>query len=182
MRLAGIRTVVRPGMTLFLDAIRRRNAHPDLVPMLDRLLEANASLAGLMTGLLDLVVDDDPDVLDAKVAMLESFGCGVRTAQTAERVAALLRERVPDIVVSDHHLGEGLSGLSGLTLLQGLERSHPAIGGVLITADVSDEALRAYAAPEKPVLYKPVDLDALKQAVDDVASRRAGSAVERIGT
>jgi|GEM_PF-2184717 len=147
--------------------------------MLDRSLEANASLAGLMTGLLDLVVDDDPDVLDAKVAMLESFGCGVRTAQTAERVAALLRERVPDIVVSDHHLGEGLSGL---TLLQGLERSHPAIGGILITADVSDEALRAYAAPEKPVLYKPVDLDALKQALDDVASRRAGSAVERIGT
>jgi|GEM_PF-3699887 len=41
-------------MTLFLDAIRRRNAQPDLVPMLDRSLEANASLAGLMTGLLDL--------------------------------------------------------------------------------------------------------------------------------
>ena len=117
-------------------------------------------------GLRALLVDDNADVRDGMRAMLESVGCEVRATDGAEAVPAMLDAAPADVVIADHHLG---AGQSGAELLERLHGTHPEVRGVLITADVSNEALRSRRFPSRPVLYKPVSVAALKRVLGGVS-------------
>lgn len=48
-----------------------------------------------------LLVDDDPDFLECHRLLLESAGYGIVTASDPDQAWQLLRERTPDLVVTD---------------------------------------------------------------------------------
>ncbi len=94
-----------------------------------------ASLADLRV----LVVDDDPDTLEALRQLLEQAGARVAVAaSTPEALAALSRAR-PDVILSDI----GLPGEDGLSLIRRV-RAMDADGEASIPA----AALTAYTQPE----------------------------------
>jgi CheY-like chemotaxis protein len=119
-----------------------------------------------MTRPLVLVVDDDPDILDAVCDILQGEGYRVDRArhglEALDRVAA---ER-PDLVLLDLMMpvmdGEGFAR----TLR---ERGERAIPTVVISAD--GNPLRAKAVGAQGFLAKPFDIDALLSEVAALAGR-----------
>jgi signal transduction histidine kinase/ActR/RegA family two-component response regulator len=94
--------------------------------------------AATLDGLRVLVVDDEPDTLEALSAALTGYGARVRTAlSTREALASLDRGDV-DVLVADI----GMPGEDGYTLVRELRGRPPDRGGRIPAA-----ALTAYARP-----------------------------------
>ena len=84
-----------------------------------------------------LLVDDEPDILDTLQRLVEVVmpDVGVVTAGSgAEALRALERGRV-DLVLSDYKM----PGMDGLELLSAVQRRHPGIRRVLLTAFQAEE-------------------------------------------
>ena len=126
-----------------------------------------------LKGLDVLVVDDEPDARALVGAVLEQCGSVVRTVGSAAEALAAIRERVPDVMVSDI----GMPTESGYDLMRKI-RALPADQGGNIPA----AALTAYARAEdrnKALsvgflmhVPKPVDPGDLMNVVAELARSR----------
>ena len=127
----------------------------------DEAPRAEADLAGLAA----LVVDDDPDVLDGMRRTLESWGCEVRTAGSADEAVERLADEtfVPDVLLCDYRLGDGANGIALAGRLRTGSRPSPAI--IVITGDSSRERLAEIDASGFELLHKPVAPSALREAI-----------------
>lgn len=96
-----------------------------------------------------VLVDDDDDLRSMLVLILESLGHPVRQARDGAQALGLVRESVPDLVITDL----SMPGLNGLELIERLRRRHPNLKFVLITGD-SEYA--AGSEPEHPKTGGPV--------------------------
>ncbi|WP_329603567.1 response regulator [Acidiphilium iwatense] len=112
-----------------------------------------------------LIVEDDPKIR----SLLDLFltEAGHRTAAARDGAAALAlvaRERLqPDLILTDYNLPGNVNGLQlAATLRQRLRRPVPAI---LLTGDISTDALRNIAGEDCVALHKPVRLTALTSAI-----------------
>ena len=109
-----------------------------------------------------LVIDDEAVVLHVLTEILGAAGYEVEAAETAERGLELLADFAPNLIVSDVLM----PGLSGLDLLEIVDRRHASLPVVLITAagtyDVLTEALAHGAAG---LVTKPFTHDQLVDAV-----------------
>ncbi|WP_108127481.1 PAS domain-containing hybrid sensor histidine kinase/response regulator [Saccharospirillum mangrovi] len=109
-----------------------------------------------------LVIDNEPQNVDALVTLLQRWGCQTDFAHGSDEA---LNAPTPDLVLLDYHLGETETGLSLYPRL--LARWNDSVPGILITAH-PDEQLRAQAEQlglgflRKPV--KPAALRALLRA------------------
>lgn len=103
-----------------------------------------------------LVVDDEPDICDAMVALLESLGHEAVAATGSS--AALAQQGRFDAVLMDFSLGEALDGLDLIDRLRARQQGLPA---ALITADQGAEMERRAAERGVPVLDKPLGLATL---------------------
>jgi len=118
-------------------------------------------VARRVSGLV-LLVDDDPDVASASQFLFELEGHEVLVASCATEIARLIeqRARIPDVVVSDYHLGDSGTGIDAIAAVRSLAgRIVPAI---LVTGDTSaqiDEAVERVGHCR--VLNKPVSPDRL---------------------
>lgn len=104
-----------------------------------------------------MIVDNDPDVLSLLTQSLEAQGYLVRAAPdgaSAMRLAAQEAIR-PDILLTDYHLVHGMDGLHLLAGLRALLR-HP-LPGIVLTGDVSPQAVAALDGADHVRLSKPVD-------------------------
>jgi len=124
-----------------------------------------------MTHPLVLVVDDDPDILDAICDILE--GEGYRVARARHGVEAL--ERVdaepPAIILLDLMMPV----MDGLAFAQAL-RERPGKEGipiVVISADGNPQ--RAASVDAAGYLAKPFDIDALLSQVAQMTSTQASA-------
>jgi YesN/AraC family two-component response regulator len=84
-----------------------------------------------------LIVDDEPLVLQASAAMVRSFGFTVRTAKDGFVALQMLRDVLPDIIISDLRM----PNMSGFELLSIVRRRFPhiptiGIGGEFILASM----------------------------------------------
>jgi CheY-like chemotaxis protein len=77
-----------------------------------------------------LIVDDDATLRVCLSAVLGSFGYGVRTATDGFSALALLRQEIPDIIVSDLNM----PGMSGFEFLSVVRRRFPAIQVIAMSA------------------------------------------------
>ena len=113
-----------------------------------------------------LVVDDEDTVRETLSDFFESMGCAVRTAATASEGRRAAAAHAPDVVLADLRLPDA----SGLTLLEALRADDPELGVIMLTghADVAT-AVRAMQQGALDFLEKPVDLDALRAAVERAA-------------
>jgi CheY-like chemotaxis protein len=81
-----------------------------------------------------LIVDDDPAVRACLSAVLGSFGYGVRDAADGFSAIALLRQEIPDIIVSDLNM----PGMSGFEFLSVVRRRFPDIQVIAMSAVAAD--------------------------------------------
>jgi CheY-like chemotaxis protein len=124
-----------------------------------------------MTHPLVLVVDDDPDILDAICDILE--GEGYRVARARHGVEALERVEAepPAIILLDLMMPV----MDGLAFAQAL-RERPGKEGipiVVISADGNPQ--RAASVAAAGYLAKPFDIDALLSQVAQMTSTQASA-------
>jgi CheY-like chemotaxis protein len=78
-----------------------------------------------------LIVDDEPLVLETSAAIVRSFGFTVRTAPDGFAALKILREVLPDIVISDLRM----PNMSGFELLSIVRRRFPHIPTIGISGE-----------------------------------------------
>jgi len=115
-----------------------------------------------------LVVDDDATIRETLVEFFETFGHTARGASTASEARAMATEHAPDVVLLDLRLPDA----SGLLLLDALRADDPDVGVIVLSgfADVPT-TVGAMQRGAVDVLEKPVDLDALADAVTRAGER-----------
>jgi CheY-like chemotaxis protein len=113
-----------------------------------------------------LVVDDDPSVLATYRRLLSRVGYRTVTEQDPLKVLANGRvQRQVDLLLLDYKM----PGMDGLSLLAGLRRKECHAHCILVSAFLNDN-VRHQAANlgVARVLEKPVDVDSLRQALDEL--------------
>jgi len=117
-----------------------------------------------------LVVDDDPDTLEALRQLLEQAGAGVVTApSTGEAMAALERSR-PDVILSDIGM-PGEDGISLIRRVRALDAERPIPAAALTAYTQDEDRERALRAGYQVFLPKPVDPGVLTAALARLAGR-----------
>ncbi len=135
---------------------QRAEARPAAAPE-----DAPAGLEGRIV----LLVENDADLRQALVLVLETWGCQVLEAETAEAALELIDELgiLPDRALIDYRMG---AGMDGLALADRLVAAHGPLPLRLITADRSG-ALARVAAGRYGTLHKPIDTKALAAFLQD---------------
>lgn len=112
-----------------------------------------------------LVVENEPDSLDALGALLKGWGCAVSLACSEPQAieACSDTEARPDLVIADYHLDKGLTGDNVILALRA--QLGERIPGIIVTADRSQALLSALANLDLPVLHKPVKPESLRELV-----------------
>ncbi len=107
-----------------------------------------------------LIVDDDPDVLDALCDALKHEGYSVRGARDGIEALESIEERRPDLVITDLMMPT----MTGWELLGALhdDPELSTIPTLIITAARAPVAPKASAG----IFNKPLDLDGLLRAIN----------------
>ena len=120
-----------------------------------------------------LVVEDDTQVRELLTLLLSNAGHRVVAAPDGPSALGLVARGVvrPDLILTDYNLPNGMDGLAVTAKLrEALGRQLPVI---MLTGDISTEALSAIAARHCPQLNKPVKPAELMQAIQDRLPRSA---------
>ena len=123
-----------------------------------------------------LVVEDNPVNLELVAALLESEGCGVILAETADVSLRLAATERPDLIVMDIQL-PGISGYEATRRL----KADPATAGISVVAltahAMRGEEARAREAGFDAFLTKPIDTlafrEMLRRFLGDVRGNQA---------
>lgn len=132
-----------------------------------------------------VVVDGDPAGLKATQTLLESWGCRVFTATSADEALALRAKtprRLPDVVICDCRLIAGEPGIQAIQRLRSAFPNHMPF--ILITADASPDVANHAQEWGLPWLHKPVRPAKLRALLDHclrlrAPRRRSGSRRQR---
>jgi len=73
-----------------------------------------------------VVVDDNPVLVNVLSAIFKEYGYNVRTASDGFEALTVIRERAPDILISDLNM----SDMSGFELLSVVRRRFPAMASL----------------------------------------------------
>ena len=115
-----------------------------------------------------LVIDDEPQILDALRILLTKWGCEVITAMSgAEAINHLKEKKIqPDVIISDYRLRDGETGV------EAIEAVNALIGGsmtaLIITGDTSPARLKEIQESGYRVLHKPVNPPQLRMVLNKV--------------
>ena len=127
-----------------------------------------AAERGALSGIYALLVEDDPDGCDLMQMMLRRFGAEVTAVSTAAAALESVRERPPDVLVSDIGLPDG----DGFQLLKRVRESNRDLPAVAVTAYASrQDVAKALAAGFQAHVAKPVEPEQLSAAVAQVSRR-----------
>jgi pilus assembly protein CpaE len=128
-----------------------------------------------MAGERILLVDDDVVILKLIGAFLERIGFQVGRAGNGLEALRLVREHLPDLVITDVRMPE-LNGIELTTRLRGHHRTARVPIIMLSSMAEAKDALVGYSAGADEYLPKPFDLTLLEAKVQALM-RRAVSAV-----
>ncbi|HYG65997.1 MAG TPA: response regulator [Anaeromyxobacteraceae bacterium] len=121
------------------------------------------------TALRVLLVEDDDDNRELMAEVLVAAGCDVVAAATGAEGLKTLSERSVDVLVTD----VGMPGMGGLEVARAAKQIAPTVPVVVVTGWAEREDIASARGKDvDAVLIKPVDPDALTNAVADVARGR----------
>lgn len=108
-------------------------------------------------GRLAIVIDNDAHVVSAMRALLESWGCEVRTAQSLREIEALVAAEpalAPDVILADYHLDHGETGTEAVARMR--RAWGDGLPSVVITADHATDVAKQVETSGCELLKKPV--------------------------
>lgn len=112
-----------------------------------------------------LIVEDDPELRELLGSLLKSQGHQIATA--SDGVAALnwiAHGGVqPDLILTDHNLPRGLTGLEMIVQLR--EKMHRDIPAIVLTGDISTQTSRDVALEHCTQLNKPAKLKEISYVI-----------------
>jgi two-component system CheB/CheR fusion protein len=117
-----------------------------------------------------LVVDDNPDAIEASAFLLRRWGHEVRSARDGESALRVARAWLPEVVLLDL----GLPGIDGIQVAAAL-RQEPSLGMCRIVAmsalfrDGDEAQLEGLGVAQR--LRKPLDSRTLRSLVGSAAGR-----------
>ena len=147
------------GSMFSITAERVAGARPDAPRLIP---ETGADEA---SGLIVLLLENDPALLFATTELLERWGAGVLGARSVAEAQVRLAEigTAPDLVLADYHLdGEG-TGMDAIAAIRAA--AGTALPAILLTGDRSRELAALAAEAGVPLLAKPVDTARLRALV-----------------
>ena len=121
-----------------------------------------------LVGALVAVVDDEALILDATRLLLEQWGCTVVSAASGAEIVERLGTgaRVPDAIVCDYRLRSGETGMDVIAALR--NEFNCDIPALLITGDTAQDRIQAIFSNALPVLHKPLQEQALRDALSQL--------------
>jgi signal transduction histidine kinase/CheY-like chemotaxis protein len=132
-------------------------------PSAPQLTEVSAQAPAVATAIHDpasgkliLIIDDDEPVRGGMRGLLQSWGCQVMTAASADDAVAHFTPhgKRPDLIISDYWL---TNGETGIQLIERLRRLFgAAVPAFLISGDTAPERLHEARASGHQLLHKPV--------------------------
>jgi CheY-like chemotaxis protein len=125
------------------------------------------------SGLIVLLVENDPQLRRAITILVESWGVSVIEADDAKSARQLLQdlEISPDVLLLDHQLG---AGLSGTALYEEIVDDIGPLPCAILSADRSADLRDACVRLGLSLLSKPLDRHKLGQFLDASARAAAG--------
>jgi CheY-like chemotaxis protein len=113
-----------------------------------------------------LIIEDNPDILDAVRLMLEQEGFKVATAENCSIALDYLASNQPDVIVTDLMIPE----MTGLEFIHQLRRvaNYDRIPVIAMSAYDQYYLVAAIAAGAVTALQKPEDLDILVETINQV--------------
>jgi NtrC-family two-component system response regulator AlgB len=121
-------------------------------------------------GLAVLVIDDEKNIRTALTVCLESLGCHVTEAPSAQSALQALERRAYDLAFLDLRLGES----NGLELLPSLLAASPQLEVVVVTAYATIEtAVETIQRGARDYLPKPFTPAQIRHIVERASGRRA---------
>ena len=116
--------------------------------------QADAPL-GDISGMQVLLIEDNDNAREAVRGLLQSWGCTVDVASSlTEARGHLTSTGIPDLILSDFHLGAAEDGIACIQTLR--EMTGQNIPACLISGDTHDEFLKSVVTADLPLLHKPV--------------------------
>jgi PAS domain S-box-containing protein len=137
-------------------------------PAQPRVEPAAAVAVADLQGLYVLVVDDDADARDLVAAVLANHGASVRTVSNVDEAVAQVREKHPDVLLSDI----GLPSEDGYALIRRVRAIAPVLPAAALTAYAGpDDHKRALAEGFNAHVAKPIEPSDLALLVASLAGR-----------
>lgn len=112
-----------------------------------------------------IIIEDDEEVGELLELLLRGEGHSVATAPDGNAALKLVGAGAihPDIILTDYNLPNGMNGVGVLTALRKLLNGR--VPGIILTGDISTEALAAIALEDCVQLSKPVNAGELTNVV-----------------
>ncbi len=121
-----------------------------------------------LAGARVLIIENVELLLSSLTQSFTGWGCRVAAARNLQEALHEVHVQWPDVVVSDHHLGDretnGLELIQALRL-QGQSEGRPAFRVLLMTGDVSAQLEEQATAMGVQVLHKPVRPQLLRSSL-----------------
>jgi len=131
----------------------------------------------LLRGIEVLVVDDDADARELIAAVLNNSGAEVRSAASVDEAVAMLRQRRPDVLLSDI----GLPSEDGYALIRRVREIDSTVPAAALTAYASiDDHRRALESGFQAHVTKPIEPGDLALLVAQLAHSSTPPSVPRL--
>jgi CheY-like chemotaxis protein len=112
-----------------------------------------------------LIIDDDPDIIDAARAVLDARGFRVITAMSGEEGAKMFESSAPHLVLCDMMMERVDAGTKAAGAIRELNKTVP-IYLMSSVAAATDGTVGADNMGFSGILQKPLDPDKLVRAVE----------------
>lgn len=119
---------------------------------------------------LILLVDDDPDVLDASEMLLSTEpGFKIVCASSPPEAYSQMHKQIPDLIITDFHLNHQESGMDIISKAK--TKNDDQIPAILVSGDTSPE-MDSFSRENIKVMTKPLDPDELIREAKCLLSKK----------
>jgi signal transduction histidine kinase len=120
-------------------------------------------------GLSVLCIDNEPSVLAGMRALLEGWDCRVSLAADEREAIEVLRHVMPDLVIADYQLDDGVTGLQVIKVLNRLAGCN--LPTIVVTANNTEDIRHATEADGHMFMAKPVKPARLRALMASLLNR-----------
>jgi signal transduction histidine kinase len=151
----GIALRSQPGCGTRFSILLGESSPSDSAPdLLSDPAERIASNLRDITGMRVLLIEDNANARAAVQELMQSWGCEVQVAADLAGALAQVQTAVPDVILSDYHLGASETGIACIAAVRAQCASN--IPACLMSGDTHEAFLQEVKAAQLPLLHKPV--------------------------